>query len=73
MAICGSHMAICDTGDFVGSVSGGCVEASVLDAARTVMETSEHTLLEFGVSDEDAWAVGLACGGQIRVLVEPVD
>ncbi len=68
----GSHMAICGTGDFVGSVSGGCVEGSVLNAAKNVMETGESTLLEYGISDEEAWAVGLACGGQIRVRVEPV-
>lgn len=68
----GSHMVICGTGDFVGSVSGGCVEAAVLDAARAVMQTTRPTVLDFGVSDQDAWAVGLACGGQIRVRVEPV-
>ena len=69
----GSHMAICEGGDFVGSVSGGCVEAAVIDEAAGVMESGEPKELEFGVSDELAWEVGLACGGTVRVYVEALE
>ena len=68
----GSQMAIADDGSFEGSVSGGCVEAAVVDAAHAAMAEGKPRLLTFGVSDDDAWAVGLACGGTIRVFVEPV-
>jgi len=68
----GSHMAICDTGDFAGSVSGGCVEGAVIEASRGVLEEGEARELEFGVSDDDAWAVGLACGGTVRIRLEPL-
>jgi xanthine dehydrogenase accessory factor len=64
---------VADDGSFEGSVSGGCVESAVIDAALEVMKSGRQQLLEFGVSDDDAWAVGLACGGQIQVLVEPVE
>lgn len=68
----GSHMAINDEGDFVGSVSGGCVEGAVVDAALRVLQGAGPTLLEFGVSNDRAWEVGLACGGRIEVYVEPL-
>ncbi len=68
----GSQMAIADDGRFEGSVSGGCVEGAVVEAGREAMEDSRTRLLTFGVSDDDAWAVGLACGGTVRVFVEPV-
>jgi xanthine dehydrogenase accessory factor len=68
----GGHMAVCATGTFVGSVSGGCVEAAVVDVARTVMSESAPRVVEYGVSDDDAWAVGLACGGRVRISVVPV-
>ncbi len=68
----GSHMAISETGDFVGSVSGGCIEGAVIDAARESLITGQAKLLEFGVSNEMAWEVGLACGGRVQVLVEPI-
>lgn len=68
----GSHMAVSDSGDFVGSVSGGCIEGAVIEAAREVIKTAKSRLLEFGVTNEMAWEVGLACGGRIEVLVEPV-
>lgn len=68
----GSQMAIADDGRFEGSVSGGCVEAAVVEAARTAMAEGQPALLTFGVADDDAWAVGLACGGTIRIFVEPV-
>jgi xanthine dehydrogenase accessory factor len=65
-------MAVCSTGTFVGSVSGGCVEAAVVDVARGVMADEGPRVVEYGVSDEDAWAVGLACGGAVRISVVPV-
>jgi len=68
----GAQLAIAGDGRIAGSVSGGCVEGAVIVEALEALETGEHRLLEFGVSDADAFAVGLACGGTIRVLVEPV-
>jgi xanthine dehydrogenase accessory factor len=61
-----------DSGRFIGSVSGGCVEGEVMRCAREVIETGEPELLEFGIANEDAWSVGLSCGGRIQVFVEPV-
>src|SRR5690606_14023315 len=61
----GSQLVIASDGTFEGSVSGGCVEGEVIRAAREVIETGEQRLLEFGVTDDEAWQVGLACGGQI--------
>ena len=69
----GSQLAVCGDGSFVGSVSGGCVEGAVVEKAREVMKTGRPALLEFGVTDEMAWEVGLACGGTIRIYVERVD
>lgn len=68
----GSHMAIDDRGRFVGSVSGGCVEVTVIDEARAALKAGRSTVLRYGVADAEAWAVGLACGGSIRVLITPV-
>ena len=68
----GSQLAISGTGEFLGSVSGGCVEGAVVLAGQQAIQTGACTILEFGVSDDDAFAVGLACGGTIRVMVEPV-
>lgn len=68
----GSHLAIRDDMLFVGSVSGGCVEGKVVEEALDAMEDGQPRLLEFGVSNEEAWEVGLACGGRVQVLVEPV-
>lgn len=68
----GSQLVISGDGRIEGSVSGGCVEGAVIVEAIEAIEEGEARLLEFGVSDEDAFAVGLACGGTIRVLVEPV-
>lgn len=68
----GSQLAVDDRGHFEGSVSGGCVEGAVIEAAGGVIESGAATILEFGVADEDAWAVGLACGGRIRVFVERI-
>lgn len=68
----GSQLAISGTGDMVGSVSGGCVEGAVVTEALEAMQDRQPRLLTFGVSDETAFSVGLACGGTIRILVEPV-
>jgi LAO/AO transport system kinase len=69
----GSHMAINDTGEFIGSVSGGCIEGAVINAAREVMASGKSQILEFGVTNEMAWDVGLACGGKVRVFVDAVE
>lgn len=68
----GSKLAIDDAAEFVGSVSGGCIEGAVIQEAIEVMAAGGSRLLSFGVSDETAWEVGLACGGKIEVLVEAV-
>ena len=67
----GSKMAVSSAGEMQGSVSGGCVEGAVFEGARDVMTTGRPRLLRFGVSDETAWSVGLSCGGEIEVYVEP--
>jgi xanthine/CO dehydrogenase XdhC/CoxF family maturation factor len=69
----GSHLIIDDRQNFLGSVSGGCVEGDVIAAASDVIESGVPKLLEFGVADETAWRAGLSCGGNIRVYVEKVD
>jgi xanthine dehydrogenase accessory factor len=69
----GSLLLIDEDGNFLGSVSGGCVEAEVIEQAKDVIATSAPKTLEFGVEDETAWKVGLACGGTIRVFVEKLD
>lgn len=68
----GSQLVIDGSGRMEGSVSGGCVEGAVIVEAMEAMEDGAARLLEFGVTDDEAFAVGLACGGRIRVLVEPV-
>jgi xanthine dehydrogenase accessory factor len=68
----GSQLAISGEGEIAGSVSGGCVEGAVVAEALDAIEAGTPVMLEYGVSDDDAFAVGLACGGTIRVLVEPV-
>lgn len=69
----GSHLVVRADTRFAGSVSGGCVEGAVVQAALEVMANGESQMLTFGVSDESAWEVGLACGGRITVRVEPFD
>jgi xanthine dehydrogenase accessory factor len=68
----GSKLAVDDAAEFVGSVSGGCIEGAVIQEALELMEIGGSRVLSFGVSDETAWDVGLACGGKIEVLVEAV-
>ena len=66
----GGRLIIDQEGNFAGSVSGGCVEAEVIARADDVIASGTPQLLEFGVDNETAWGVGLACGGCIRVFVE---
>jgi xanthine/CO dehydrogenase XdhC/CoxF family maturation factor len=68
----GSQLLIDHEGNFEGAVSGGCVEGDVITQAMEAIETGQHKVLSYGVADETAWKVGLACGGKIRVLVEPL-
>jgi xanthine dehydrogenase accessory factor len=68
----GSQLAISGAAELAGSVSGGCVEGAVVAEALEALEDGKPRLLEYGVSDVEAFAVGLACGGRIRVMVEPV-
>lgn len=69
----GSHLVIDAEANFLGSVSGGCVESAVVTEALDVIESGRPKVLEFGVADETAWQVGLSCGGRIRVYVERLD
>jgi xanthine/CO dehydrogenase XdhC/CoxF family maturation factor len=69
----GSHLVIDGEGNFLGSVSGGCVEGAVVEEALDVIATGRARTLSFGVADETAWRVGLSCGGRIGVHVEPLE
>ena len=69
----GSQLAIDQDGRMAGSVSGGCIEGDIVRHALEVMAGGPPRLLEYGVSDEQAWQVGLPCGGSIRVFLEPVE
>jgi xanthine/CO dehydrogenase XdhC/CoxF family maturation factor len=69
----GANLVIDEAGNFLGSVSGGCVEGAVVAEALDVIESGQPKILEFGVADETAWKVGLSCGGTIRVYVEKVE
>jgi xanthine/CO dehydrogenase XdhC/CoxF family maturation factor len=66
----GSQMAVTKSGKMAGSVSGGCIEGAVADAAMKTIDTGAPQLLDFGVTHERAWEVGLACGGKVKVFVE---
>ena len=68
----GAKLVVSGDGEFAGSVSGGCVENAVVETALDVLQTGRPQLVKYGVSDEDAWEVGLACGGTIEVFVEPL-
>lgn len=69
----GSQLAVKKDGTFVGSVSGGCVEGAVIAEALEAIGDGKPRKLTFGVSNDQAWSVGLACGGQIEIFVERVD
>lgn len=66
----GSMLIVREDGQFEGSVSGGCVEGAVIAEAKDVIASAKPKRLSFGVANETAWAVGLACGGQIEIFVE---
>lgn len=66
----GSHLAVNERGEFVGSVSGGCIEGAVVREAVASIKDGKPRLLEYGVTHNRAWEVGLACGGTIQVFVE---
>jgi xanthine dehydrogenase accessory factor len=69
----GATMVVSDEGEVAGSVSGGCVEGAVVAEALEVLANGQPRLCTFGYSDDEAFAVGLTCGGTIRVFVEPLD
>jgi xanthine/CO dehydrogenase XdhC/CoxF family maturation factor len=68
----GAKMAVSSGGSIAGSVSGGCIEGAVFEACQEAIASGKARLLHFGVADETAWQVGLACGGTIDVFVEPL-
>jgi xanthine/CO dehydrogenase XdhC/CoxF family maturation factor len=69
----GTSLAISESGKMCGSVSGGCVESDVFENAMEVMQSGEPRMLSYGITDDMAWNVGLPCGGEIDVFVEPVE
>lgn len=69
----GSQLVVDTSNNMIGSVSGGCIEGAVVHEALQVMQNGEPRLISFGVSDEQAWEVGLACGGEVEVFVEKLD
>jgi xanthine/CO dehydrogenase XdhC/CoxF family maturation factor len=71
--LAGSHLVVDENGHFLGSVSGGCVEGAVITQAMDVIYHGRPQILEFGVTDEVAWQVGLTCGGRIKIYLERVD
>ena len=69
----GAAMAVADDGEVVGSVSGGCVESAVVATALEILATGERRIETYGYSDDDAFEVGLTCGGTIHIFIEPLD
>ena len=69
----GAAMAVSEDGEVAGSVSGGCVEGAVVTEALQILESGERRIVTFGYSDDDAFAVGLTCGGTIHLFLEPLD
>lgn len=69
----GSHLAVSEDSAFVGSVSGGCIEGAVVTEALQVIADGRARQLEFGVSDDMAWSIGLACGGKVQIYLERVE
>jgi len=69
----GAAMAVSDDGEVIGSVSGGCVEGAVVTEALDVLATGARRIVSFGYSDDDAFAVGLTCGGTVHLFLEPLD
>ena len=69
----GAAMAVNELGEVAGSVSGGCVEGAVVTEALDILATGDRRLVTFGYSDDDAFAVGLTCGGTVHLFIEPLD
>ena len=69
----GAAMAVNEDGEVIGSVSGGCVEGAVVTEALEIIESGERRMVTFGYSDDEAFAVGLTCGGTIHLYIEPLD
>ena len=69
----GSKMAVSERGQIAGSVSGGCIEGAVFEEAQAVLRDGKPRRVAFGISDEQAWTVGLSCGGTVEVLVERIE
>lgn len=69
----GAAMAVNEDGEVIGSVSGGCVEGAVVVEALEIIESGERRMVTFGYSDDEAFAVGLTCGGTIHLYIEPLD
>ena len=69
----GAAMAVADDGEVAGSVSGGCVEAAVVTETLEVLEKGDRRMVSFGYSDDEAFAVGLTCGGTVHLFIEPLD
>jgi len=69
----GSQLVVSTDGKMLGSVSGGCIEGAVFKEAQEVIAEGKPRLLDFGVTNEQAWEVGLACGGKLQVFVERVE
>jgi xanthine dehydrogenase accessory factor len=69
----GAAMAVNEDGEVIGSVSGGCVEGAVVTEALEALASGSRRLVSFGYSDDDAFAVGLTCGGTVHLFVEPLD
>lgn len=69
----GAAMAVNSDGEVIGSVSGGCVEGAVVEEALDIIESRERRMVTFGYSDDEAFAVGLTCGGTIHLFIEPLD
>ena len=69
----GAALAVADNGEVAGSVSGGCVEGAVVTEALDILESGDRRTVSFGYSDDDAFAVGLTCGGTVHLFIEPLD
>jgi xanthine dehydrogenase accessory factor len=69
----GAAMAVNEDGEVAGSVSGGCVEGAVVTEALEILGGAERRIVTFGYSDDDAFAVGLTCGGTVHLFIEPLD
>lgn len=69
----GAAMAVSEDGEVTGSVSGGCVEGAVVSEALEILRTGDRRLVSFGYSDDEAFSVGLTCGGTVHLFLEPLD